>query len=65
MSLLQAPTKVKEKLEGHQRNFLWDTRGSTRKIHLVNWEAIKTPKKSEGFLGVKDLKVFNKELIGK
>nr|XP_016476809.1 PREDICTED: uncharacterized protein LOC107798345 [Nicotiana tabacum] len=53
-----------ERLERLQQNFLWDTTEGARRYHLVNWRVVTSPKERGG-LGVKDLKVFNKALLGK
>nr|XP_016496380.1 PREDICTED: uncharacterized protein LOC107815330 [Nicotiana tabacum] len=57
--------RVEKRLAGWQkRNFLRDAADGTRKFHLVNWQTVTFPKKWGG-LGVKDLRVFNRALMGK
>nr|XP_016486774.1 PREDICTED: uncharacterized protein LOC107807008 [Nicotiana tabacum] len=56
--------RLAEKLEWLPRNFLSDAANGTRKYDLVNWQTVTSPKKWGG-LGVKDLRVFNRALLGK
>lgn len=61
--LFHSPTNVTGKLERLQRNLLWDSADETRKLHLVQWEKVTTPK-NWGGLGVKNLKVVHSALLG-
>ncbi len=47
-----------------RRDFLWGGVGEGVKFHLVNWSQICQPF-SFGGLGVRNLRVFNKALLGK
>ncbi|CAN1256031.1 Putative ribonuclease H protein At1g65750 [Linum perenne] len=64
LSILKAPSSVISKLEAIQNRFLWGGTDEIRKIHLVNWNMVKTPI-SRGGLGVLDLDLLNKALLGK
>ncbi|XP_028230401.1 leucine-rich repeat receptor-like kinase protein THICK TASSEL DWARF1 [Glycine soja] len=58
------PRKVADKLIGIQRSFLWGEGSEQRKIAWVKWETICLPKQKGG-LGIKDIRTFNKALLGK
>ncbi|RZB79929.1 UDP-galactose/UDP-glucose transporter 5 [Glycine soja] len=58
------PNKVPEKLITIQRKFLWGRGLDQRKIAWVKWESICLPKEKGG-LGIKDVRNFNKALLGK
>jgi hypothetical protein len=55
---------VANRLDKLQRDFLWGGIGNEAKFHLVNWNRICTPLKSNG-LGVHNLIQFNQDLLGK
>jgi hypothetical protein len=64
MSLFKIPVSVAKRIEKLQRNFLWGGVGDDIKIPLVSWTKVCTPF-TQGGLGVRDLIVFNKALLGK
>jgi hypothetical protein len=55
---------VANRLEKLQIDFLWGGIGDEFKFHLVNWRTICSSKASGG-LGVRNLVMFNKALMGK
>ncbi|XP_078173371.1 uncharacterized protein LOC144567180 [Carex rostrata] len=62
MSCFKIPIWVIQEIDKIRRNFLWHGVSSQRKMHLVNWELVCTPKKLGG-LGVMDLRTFNGALL--
>ncbi|KAJ9680330.1 hypothetical protein PVL29_019599 [Vitis rotundifolia] len=64
MSLFRMPKIVARKLEKLQRDFLWGGGRSERKVHLINWEVVCTPKEKGG-LGIRKIDILNKALLGK
>ncbi len=64
ISLFPIPTRVANRLEKLQRDFLWCEMEEKPKFHLMNWSQICAPLRHGG-LGVKDLRSFNKALLGK
>jgi hypothetical protein len=64
LSLFPLLVGIARRLECLQRDFLWDGLGGDPKIHLVNWKTVCNPISSRG-LGIKNLMVFNKALLGK
>ena len=64
LSLFPIPAKVANQLEKLQRDFLWCGMEEKPKFHLVNWSQICAPL-SYGGLAVRDLRSFNKALLGK
>jgi hypothetical protein len=55
---------VAKHIEKLKRNFLWGGLGEEFKFHLVKWKKVCTPIK-EGGLGIRNLLVFNRALLGK
>ncbi|CAN1167737.1 Putative ribonuclease H protein At1g65750, partial [Linum perenne] len=64
LSILRVPASVLAKLESIQRRFLWGGSEDKKRIHLVNWDMVKTSI-HKGGLGVMDLDSFNRALLGK
>jgi hypothetical protein len=64
LSLFPIPVSVAKRIEKLQRQFLWGGIGEEFKFHLVNWMKVCTPVK-EGGLGIRNLIVFNRALLGK
>ncbi|XP_074291091.1 uncharacterized protein LOC141617853 [Silene latifolia] len=63
-SLFVLPKGIIAKVEAVCRNFLWDSSAEYHRVPLVAWETVCRPK-SEGGLGLKNLEMMNKDLIGK
>ena len=64
LSLFTIPVSVARRIEKLQRNFLWGGMGDIQNYHLVSWDQICSPIPYGG-LGVKNLILFNKALLGK
>ena len=64
MSLLRMPRGVSSRLEKIQRDFLWGSNASERKIHLINWKQV-CLSKAKGGLGIRSLLLMNKALLSK
>ncbi|KAG2719696.1 hypothetical protein I3760_02G002200, partial [Carya illinoinensis] len=64
LSLFPIPASVAVRIEKLQRDFLWGGLGEEFKFHLVKWEQVCRPI-SGGGLGVRNLKMFNRVLLGK
>ncbi|XP_057432142.1 uncharacterized protein LOC130724891 [Lotus japonicus] len=58
------PSGVVNTCNSIMREFLWGGGGEVRKIAWVSWTSICKPKEVGG-LGIKDLSIFNKSLLGK
>jgi hypothetical protein len=63
-SFFKAPSCVIKLLVKIQRNFLWGGSNGDRRLCWVKWDQICLPKE-QGGLGVKNLAIFNKSLLGK
>ena len=64
LSLFPIPARVANCLEKLQRDFLWCGMDEKPKFHLVNWSQICAPLRFGGLV-VRDIKCFNKALLGK
>ena len=64
LSYLKIPEKVMKVVIHIQRNFLWGGVGGGRKICWVNWKRVCQPR-SNGGLGVRDVKLVNLSLMAK
>jgi hypothetical protein len=64
MSLFPIPVCVATSIEKLQRDFLWGGPGEEFKYHLVSWAKVCTPI-SKGGLGIRNLVLFNRALLGK
>lgn len=62
MQLIQLPAYVVKELQRHERNFLWGSTQTRRRIHLLKWSMVTKPK-DEGGLGIQDLVPKNKALL--
>ncbi|WJX94410.1 hypothetical protein P8452_75829 [Trifolium repens] len=63
-SFFKAPSCVIKQLVKLQRNFLWGGGLGERRLCWVKWDQICLPKE-QGGLGIKNLAIFNKSLLGK
>jgi hypothetical protein len=64
LSLFPIPANVATCIEKLNRDFLWGGLGEVFKYHLVSWSKVCSPI-SEGGLGIWNLRIFNKALLGK
>jgi hypothetical protein len=64
LSLFPSPVSVAKCIEKLQHQFLWGGISEEFKFHLVNLMKVCTPIK-EGGLGIRNLIVFNRALLGK
>jgi hypothetical protein len=64
LSLFPIPSSVSSLIEKLQRDFLWGGIGEEFKFHLVNWSKV-CSSISNGGLGIRNLRIFNKALLGK
>ena len=64
MSMVRMPVIVAKRLEKLQRNFLWGGGALEKKAHLEKWEVVCTGK-GLGGLGLRNLSLMNKALLGK
>ena len=64
ISFHRIPTGVKERMDFFRRRLLWQEDQGIRKYHLGQWPVICSPK-DQGGLGVLDLDLMNKTLLGK
>jgi hypothetical protein len=64
LSLMPIPAAVAKRIESIQCDFLWGGMGEEFKFHLVNWRKVCSPIR-EGGLGIRNLRCFNRALLGK
>jgi hypothetical protein len=64
LSLFLIPASVANRIEKLFRDFLWGGLGDEFKYHLVNWSTVCSPV-CEGGLGIRNLRTFNRALLGK
>jgi hypothetical protein len=64
LSLFPILASVAKRIESIHCDFLWGGMGEEFKHHLVNWTKVCTPIR-EGGLGIRNLKLFDRTLIGK
>ncbi|KAK1302848.1 hypothetical protein QJS10_CPB12g00613 [Acorus calamus] len=64
-SVLKAPARVLQIVDGIRRRFLWQgAESSGRKVHLVHWERV-CSRKDKGGAGVMNLEDMNRALLSK
>lgn len=64
LSLFLLLANIASRIEKLQRDFLWGGLGDEFKFHLVGWDRVCTPLR-DGGLGVRNVRFFNKALLGK
>ncbi|KAG2695344.1 hypothetical protein I3760_07G009500 [Carya illinoinensis] len=64
LSLFPISACVATRIEKLYRDFLWSGLGEEHKFHLVSWAKVCRPIQSGG-LGIKNLRMFNRALLGK
>jgi hypothetical protein len=64
LSLFPIPSSVASYIEKLHRDFLWGGLSEDFKYHLVSWSTVCSPI-SAGGLGIRNLRTFNKALLGK
>uniref|UniRef100_A0A2N9EVX7 Reverse transcriptase zinc-binding domain-containing protein n=1 Tax=Fagus sylvatica TaxID=28930 RepID=A0A2N9EVX7_FAGSY len=64
LSLFPILVAVASRIDKIQRDFLWGGMGEGKKFHLVNWAQVCQPIHLGG-LGIRNLRIFNKALLGK
>jgi hypothetical protein len=65
LSLLPIPVAVAKHIESVQSGFLWGGMGEEFKFDRVNWRKICSPVVRERGLGIRNLRSFNRTLLGK
>nr|DAD19666.1 TPA_asm: hypothetical protein HUJ06_021129 [Nelumbo nucifera] len=64
MQIFCLPSSTCQDVDKARRNFLWESSLDHRKLHLIKWEKILTPKHVGG-LGIRDLHSLNLALLTK
>ena len=64
MSIVQMSVVVAKRLEKLQISFLWGGGALERKAHFINWDVV-CYEKRQGGLGLRNLTLLNKALLGK
>lgn len=62
MHYISIPQSIINKMEQYQRNFLWDTTATRKKMHLIKWVRITSPNELGG-LGIQQLRPKNNALL--
>lgn len=62
MQFISLPAHIITRLESYQKNFLWDSTSQKRRLHLLKWDKISTPKE-QGGLGIQWLRDKNDALL--
>lgn len=58
MQYTMIPTKVLNNTDKIQKNFIWGTNDTTKKLHLLSWSTL-TRDKKDGGLGIRFAKSKN------
>jgi hypothetical protein len=64
MGVFKFPAGVTDELAKIIRDFWWGDEENKRKMHWMSWEKITRPK-SQGGMGLQDLRVFNQALLAR
>lgn len=64
MQYINIPPPIITRMNQYQRNFLWGTTTTRKKIHLLKWDII-TPSKELGGLGIQNLEIKSAALLAK
>lgn len=55
---------ILKRMDRYRKRLLWNGGSNIKKYHLVNWDAVCTPK-NQGGLGILDLRCMNNSLLAK
>lgn len=64
MQVISFPISLCEDLDRVNRNFLWGSTESHRRVHLIGWDKVSVPK-DQGGLGIRKTQDMNKILLAK
>lgn len=64
MQSIKLLAKVCASLDKLNRDLLWGSNDEHKKVHLVKWDSVCSPKKNGG-LGIKNMKCMNQVLLAK
>ncbi|KAJ0981969.1 hypothetical protein J5N97_010224 [Dioscorea zingiberensis] len=64
LSTYAIPESILESITKLIRRFIWSNTSNNTGVHLVGWSTVTSPK-SEGGLGIKDLKIMKRALLSK
>ena len=64
MQCAQLPSKILDGIDRLNRNFLWGSTDTARKLHWVGWEKVAKPKKVGG-MGLQTAKGRNSAFLAK
>lgn len=54
MQIMSLTTNIIQRLESYEKYFLWGSTSRKKKLHLINWETVTSPKEHGG-LGIQKL----------